>query len=608
MSKRRLNLALLAAILVAHAGLLLVSIRRNFVVLDEAGHIPAGIAHWQTGSFSVYRVNPPLPRMLAALPALAARPKTEYRRLSEVAGIRTEFALGSDFARRNAGRYLDIVRLARLPGVAWSLLGAFLVWRWARDLYGDGAGLLGAAIWCFEPTILTFAAVVTPDLPATVAGLAATYVYWGWLRRPTTRRAWLAGLLLGVAQLTKFTMLILYGVWPLLWLVHRSSTPGKMLAPRDLLRQASVMALASLVVVNAGYVFRETGIPLGDYSFVSRMLGGDPLNGQASFQDGLSGNRFRGTWIGAVPVPVPADYLRGIDVQRRDFEGGYPSYLAGRWLHHGWWYYYLYALSVKEPIGLIVMVLWGLALVAVGHRACAPIRAEWTLLIPVLLILIFVSSQTGFSHHMRYILPIFPFLIIGAAKLAHFVSAVTRPAGFLLSLLIVWSLTSVLSPFPHTMSYFNEIAGGPDHGADHLLDSNMDWGQDLTFLKEWLDRHPEARLLALAYFNVIDPAVAGIDYRLPPPGPNGLFTKDRDYQAAFGPQPGYYAISVSYLRGSTFPVPDGNGGFRRVSRGDYEYFRRFRPIAKAGYSILIYHITPAQAAAERRRLGRPPLR
>ena len=45
-----------------------------------------------------------------------------------------------------------------------------------------------------------------------------------------------------------------------------------------------------------------------------------------------------------------------MDLQKRDFERGYPSYLMGEWKHGGWWYYYLVGFLVKEPIGFQLML------------------------------------------------------------------------------------------------------------------------------------------------------------------------------------------------------------------------------------------------------------
>jgi hypothetical protein len=97
-----------------------------------------------------------------------------------------------------------------------------------------------------------------------------------------------------------------------------------------------------------------------------------------------------------------------------------PSYLFGQWRNHGWYHYYLHALAVKEPIGTWILVIWALILVLIRHPAAARRREEAALLLPVGVFLIFVSSQTGFNHHMRYALPIFPFLAVATGKLAYF--------------------------------------------------------------------------------------------------------------------------------------------------------------------------------------------
>jgi hypothetical protein len=74
-----------------------------------------------------------------------------------------------------------------------------------------------------------------------------------------------------------------------------------------------------------------------------------------------------------------------------------------------------------------------------------------------------------------------------------------------------------------------------------------------------------------------------------------------------GPQPGYYAVGVNFVNGARFKIPDGSGGFHAPFLHEYEYFRFFRPIAKAGYSIFIYHITLEEANKVRAELGLPPL-
>ena len=144
-------------------------------------------------------------------------------------------------------------------------------------------------------------------------------------------------------------------------------------AAREWLRQATqLLWIAALgwYLTNLGYGFEGTFQRLGEYEFVSQSLSGSPN----ADLDGLpTGNRFVGTWLAALPVPIPRNYLLGIDTQKGDFERGMWSTLRGAWRHGGWWYYYLYALTVKVPLGT-----WGLALLAVWVALFrSAYRASW---------------------------------------------------------------------------------------------------------------------------------------------------------------------------------------------------------------------------------------
>ncbi len=280
-------------------------------------------------------------------------------------------------------------------------------------------------------------------------------------------------------------------------------------------------------------------------------------------------------------MPLPADYLLGIDVQRRDFEARWPCYLAGEWQAGGRWYFYLYALAVKVPLGTLALVLAGLALAAARHPAAAPWRDELCVWLPALVLLAFVSSQTGLNY-LRYLLPAFPFAAVGAARIGYFLAPGRWRVGAVVLGLLGWSVAGSLAVQPHPLAYFNEAAGGPGNGDAHLIDSNLDWEQDLLELKDWLDRHPEARPLGLAYCNHVDPRVAGIDFHLP------------RFPAGGRAAPGWYAVSVNFVRGMPFSAPDGKGGFRPLPPRAFAAFAGWRPVARAGYTLFIYFVDPEE--------------
>jgi len=523
----------------------------------------------------------------------AAAPNTECIEVSDKPGLRQEWFVASRFANANAGHYHLIICLARLAGMGWSVLGGWLVYLWARQLYGYGAGIFGLCIWCFEPNIIAHAQLVTPDMPAAVAALGSTFVFWRYLRSGRWDLAYAAGVLLGIAQLTKFTMLALYLVWPVLFIAHsfdRTNQLFRSVPSGTKAAQACLMCFLSLLVLNAGYTFEKTGTPLGDYEFTSELLRGK-ADSPATLSKIPLGNRFKDTWLGRIPVPLPGAYVTGIDLQQRDFEiKAEPSFLAGEWKSGGWWHYYLFALAIKVPVGLLCLFTWSLALFLVRRPAFASFADELTIWLPAGALLLLVSSQTGFSHHMRYVLPMFPFAIVAVAKLGYFVRPGRWKFGIPVVALLVWTIVSSLSVYPHSLSYFNELVGGPDNGQRYLLDSNIDWGQDLLYLKDWADGHPEASPLALAYYSSIDHRICGAEYPAVPQDPRPKNPLSQVPEQRVGPHPGFFALDLYSL-----------------TRLRYKYFERFQPISKAGYSIFIYHITLEQAEKARQEMGLPPL-
>ncbi len=594
LSRRAFN-AIVGGILIAHVALLVDGALRNFIVVDEAAHVPAGILCWKQARFDIYCVNPPLTRLLATLPTLAVNPVVDLGEQPFSASDRPEWNIARRFPASNARHFLTIFRVARLSGIAWSVIGAILIGRWARELYGDEAAVLGTALWCFFPTVMAFGQVVTPDVPASVAGLAAAYAFWKYRNRPTISRALGSGLLLGLAESTKFTLLSLYLIWALAGAAFRDREPVAGRGSRVGLRafgHAMVILVVSLVVINLMYGFHGTARTLSEFTFYSEMLSGESPLGA-----GTAGNRFRGSPIGSLPVPLPEDFVQGIDLQRRDFESGLPSYLGGEWHRRGWWYYYLYAAAIKVPLGMLVLVVWGC--LGLFRRRDGRGSAEALLALHAFAIFVFVSSQTGFSHHFRYVLPAFPFLILIACSLAKRFEDLNPIRKLLIAACSMWCVAAGSYSHPHSMSNFNEVVGGSAHGDEHLVDSNIDWGQDLLFLKSWLVAHPGARPIGLAYYNILSPKLVGIDFELPPRAPTGLFSGDRSYQSLRGPHAGYFAVSVNHLRGAEFEVPDREGRHWLTHRGDFEYFRLFRPIAKAGESIRIYHLTDGDVARAR---------
>ena len=388
-----------------------------------------------------------------------------------------------------------------------------------------------------------------------------------------------AGLALGLALLTKFTCLVLVpagvGVWLGVFLSRPSAKRGGM-APG--IAQLMGVLATGLFLVNAGYGFEHAFRPLGQIEFHSKAWRGAPASGATrpmpehpanaqrileadpnpiSSAAGPPQNRFAASVLGSLRVPVPAAYLQGIDWQRTDFETEQPCFLAGRWYEKGRWYYYLYALAVKAPLGH-----WALFLLALAIRLRRPGRpldstAECLLILTGLAVVVLVSSHTAMNVHSRYILPGLGVLCVW---IAHALGSALRSSAVVRALcLAAWllSASSVVWHYPHSLAYFNELAGGPANGWRHLRGSNIDWGQDLFLLRAWLRSHPDVLPVMMECAGGpasqggsggIDPWLAGIDYI--PASPTCAGARHDPAQTSVS-KPPWYIVSVNQL------TPDG---------------------------------------------------
>ncbi len=230
---------------------------------------------------------------------------------------------------------------------------------------------------------MVYGSVITPDLAAAVALLGSSYLFWRWLKEPTWAWGTALSATLALAMLTKSVWLILPPLFVMIWavvaLVGRTKTGAEQSGEPLYRRFASWLrgargkqaiqlvaaSLIALTITNAFYGFDRSLQPLGQYTFVSSTFSGNAPQKRSTmsiFSGGgdqphfvaEKGNRFSG-WLAAVPVPLPANYLQGIDVQIRDFERGaydshWQSYLMGQWQQGGWWYYYIVALFVKVQV------------------------------------------------------------------------------------------------------------------------------------------------------------------------------------------------------------------------------------------------------------------
>ncbi|MEX2285668.1 MAG: glycosyltransferase family 39 protein [Planctomycetaceae bacterium] len=526
---------------------------RLTVTHDEYWHLPVGLLNLKTGRFDYDNLNPPLVRMWAALPLLlTARVPDPIDTGLDATGH------GDAFLAANGENYHELFAHGRWMIVVLSVATGVVLAVWAHELFGNAAAILTALFWSACPTVLMNAALVTTDLGAAFFFAATLYTVWKHARRPSWKAALCIGLLLGMAQLAKYTSIVLFPLAALVWLLLRfGNNKVEARSLWQLVGHWVSAMLISVVVWNAGYLFQGSFTRFGDYQFDSKSLA----------------KLSKHSLLSRLPVPLPDDYVKGLDRQRHIMESKHPVYLDGRWSTTGFSDYYLKALWYKVPHALQLLAMASLLFVLMPGREPRQLRVQLSLLVPAVG-LVAIAGQSSMQLGIRYLLPMFPLLILFAGQAGRWLRWRRYPVRAALIVLLAIAASFSVRHHPHHLAYFNELAGGPALGHTHLLDSNLDWGQDLRALKQYLDAQ-EITDVGLAYFGTVPPASLGIRYHVAP---------------SRIPKPGWHAVSVNFVQGRPHWLREPDGTIRPVDFDEFGYFRAFEPVARIGYSIWVYHI------------------
>ncbi|MEX2561155.1 MAG: hypothetical protein WD403_14635, partial [Pirellulales bacterium] len=337
---------------------------------------------------------------------------------------------------------------------------------------------------------------------------------------------------------------------------------------------AAALAMATgLVLIHAGYLFDGSFSRLDQFQFES--------TGMATVAEMLPG------WL---RVPLPYPFFKGIDSQLA--EEGYVAYLNGEFNETGFFHYYLVGLLVKTPlcVPLLAVVAWW------GRRDLT--RSEVALLATGALLLLFFSLSKHKNIGLRYVLFLEPLLAIWIGRLGTRIATIELPGAqtaatardktarraairptaakrdlALAAAAAAGMLFTAVSAWPHYLAYFNRASGGPTSGHKYLLDSNLDWGQDLIELRRFMEREG-IDSIDLAYFGRVPPEVYGVTYRM----------------LGAGPPARYAAISANLLWGRMYFV---NGtSYWPEDKDTYAAYRRLKPKAVLGHSIYVFELGP----------------
>jgi hypothetical protein len=273
--------------------------------------------------------------------------------------------------------------------------------------------------------------------------------------------------------------------------------------------------------------------------------------------------------IERAPIYPAPELFQGFVALFKKNRYGHRGYLLGEVRATGWWYFFPVALAVKTPLGFLALFAVGLGALASG----AVRRREWSRLAPGLVAVIFVlvAMSSGINIGLRHVLPAYPFMALaaGAGAVALWGWRRFRPFGPVAAALLAgWTVVSSARAHPDYLAYFNELAGSRPERI--LVDSDLDWGQDLERLADTLQARG-IREISIAYNGSADITRHGLP----------AFRQLQPFQ----PTAGWIAISLFCLKLGKVgtPTPD-----------EFAWLEAFTPVARVGRSILLYHLTDAE--------------
>ena len=494
---------------------------------DEPAHLAAGMEWLSRGQYDYEAQHPPLPRIAAAIgPYLGgARSLGREDMYDEGRAILGEGA--------HYRRMLFLARLGMLPFFGL-LLGVCAAW--GARLAGPSGAALATLFAAANPSLLAHAGIAGTDMAPAACVATATFAWMRWREHPSLLRALLFGVAMALATVAKFSALVflapilVLGESARLYTIRR--TPDSVERVSIPWRHALLGFVTAAVVVWAFYRF-DVGTIWGD----------------------------------RITVPAP-ELFRGVKPFLKHATEGHPAFLLGKRSDTGWWYYYLVALAVKSPLPLLALAVVG----AVASVRAARAEEGWVALVPLAgaVGVIAVAMRSHVDLGIRLILSIYPFLALLAARGTVFAwqrmgtraSIVLRRMA--VAVLVVTTIAVPVRAWPDYLAYFNPVAGA--HPERVLVDSNLDWGQDLYRLADTV-RARRIDSVRVHYFGSTDLRAVGLT--------NARHLKRNERTT------GWIAASETFLAGIW-------------SDTALAWLARREPVARIGPSMRLYHIESAE--------------
>ncbi|PJE64895.1 MAG: hypothetical protein COU90_00035 [Candidatus Ryanbacteria bacterium CG10_big_fil_rev_8_21_14_0_10_43_42] len=590
--------------------LMFASAWNDSAITDELAHIPAGYSYLTEKDMRLNPEHPPLIKDLAALPLVFLGLSFPTDHPAWTTALNGQWDMGRIFLYESGNDADQIIFWARIPMMLLAVLFGWILYAWTRRRFGSRVALLSLFLLAFSPTFLAHSRYVTTDLAAAFGFLIGIMAFIDILERPTRKRIVIAGIALGVAQLLKFSVVLLlpvYAIVTLLWILSHAYEEN--ISPKERLR----------------HIIRHTFRLLGKFAIVGgialfiialvyewHIWNYPPDRQLADAQEFLSSFGRRSLvnidfWLIEHRLTRGiGQYILGVLMVVQRAAGGNTTYFLGEVTNTGWTHYFPVVYALKETLALHILTIVAIGVVFIrwGHTKSFALgrwirehSAETTMLV-FIAVYWWYSIRSPLNIGVRHVLPTFPFIYIlvskqivawigdvrtpnpktaeGVMREIYYEHITALPKQLFLTVTLFWIGFSVLTAYPYYLSYFNGIAGVRGEGYRYAVDSNFDWGQDLKRLRDYVDNN-HIDHIAVDYFGAGD-----LSYY--------FGEKVEPWWSSRGAPSGYFAISASFRQGAYGKLIPSPSLSSRNEEDLYIWLRSYEPIARAGQSIFIYKL------------------
>jgi hypothetical protein len=563
--------------------------------MDEQAHIPSGYSYVKYNDMRLNPEHPPLLKDLAGIPLQFMNLQFPTDSKEWQSGINEQWVIGNRFIHSNNA---DAVTFwSRLPIILIALLLGLFIFIWTKEIAGISAGIFALLLYGADPNVLGHNHYVTTDIGIAAFIFISFYYFIRFLKKPSWKNVLLAGIFLGIVQLTKFSAVLLFPFFTIVAIIYvlskrkPDSCSGtnlkfKLVNFGEYAGKYTIVIMVCFAAIWILYQYNTFSMPAEKVQEVAKIVFGDVGSGKIA----------KAVVIQMSTLPLlkgMSEYFLGVFMVFVRVTGGNTYYFLGKVTNHATQAYFPTVFLIKETLPMLMLIIFSMiySLFQIAGTLRAAIRVNikkgWEALVNYLrsgvaeysmfgfiLFYSYLSITGNLNIGFRHLFPVLPFAyVLVTKKIFDFFKTrddqlTKKNTSLIVLILAIWIIIIPIIHFPSYISYFNELVGGPKNGYKYVTDSNTDWGQDLKRLRDFVEINKIDKI-RVDYFGGSNPQYYLKDKLIP-------------WHANLNPQPGWYAISAGFLQENLYKQ-------KPPDEKDYRWTLNYQPL-RIGDSIFVFHI------------------